>query len=466
MMVVGERIFEEPKVDPPSPEAVAAAQAIAGVEELRGRVSELEGKPDGTEALQGRVGALEDKQEKIEARLQKTAGKPGMTIGDMQAELERFRKLFEFVEGVLPREKAEAMSFFSKGGGAVSGGGSGGGATADGAGAALPPAVDLERHRAQLQEEVRKHGESIREDCEKLSMAIRGLQRDVGRGAGRTDDLASRISRLESAKKAGQDVGADVGMTTAGGYPAYGTSATAAVADLGPSARISASELPFDPADPAAEPPPGAALADGESRRPPEIVVPDRPPALGDLSHLLETGGGSTPLPFVSKRTLKQALENLMDELRHWFDTMHHQMHASLRHKADINDLRDLMAQISHGFGLEGDSVAMFAKRALLGKCASCDAAFNVDEKLVKRPQPIGNTPQFPPRGSMGAQVTIRPPEPVKLTAVAAGTSDKGGNRLPKIGQKPAANKNFPKGKVIKNNSSPDLRRPLTPPDE
>merc|ERR1712139_49926 len=61
----------------------------------------------------------------------------------------------------------------------------------------------------------------------------------------------------------------------------------------------------------------------------------DKHPA--DLSHLLDpqSSGLQTPLPFVSRRGLQQAVEGLTENFRVWIDAIYQSIMAALQNKAD-----------------------------------------------------------------------------------------------------------------------------------
>merc|ERR1711920_83010 len=168
-----------------------------------------------------------------------------------------------------------------------------------------------------------------------------------------------------------------------------------------------------------------------------------------DLSHLLDPVE-SPAIPFVSKKSLQSAVEDLREELRHWLDMLHASMLDALNQKADHENVKEIVGQLTQAAGMAGGSIAIFAKRSLVGKCASCDTPFNVDPSTVKRAPPVGLKAQMQPRGAPGAENAIRPLEGQR-PATTMGSPGK----LPKIDGK--GNKDFPKGKILRNASSPEL---------
>jgi len=151
---------------------------------------------------------------------------------------------------------------------------------------------------------------------------------------------------------------------------------------------------------------------------------------------------------------LQEAIEGLRLDVKSWLDLLHSSMLNALQNKVNHNQLDDVAKQISRAAGMAGESIAAFAKRALIGKCASCDTPINVDAMLaVRRPQPLSLQSQWPTHRSSGAHVAIRAPEGRARSPAESSTG-----KLPKI-QDVRINKDFPKGKVLKNASSPELRQ-------
>merc|ERR1712227_8697 len=60
------------------------------------------------------------------------------------------------------------------------------------------------------------------------------------------------------------------------------------------------------------------------------------------LSHLLDPESTSPTLPFVSKRSLQQAVEGLREELKNWLDVLHASIVNALQQKADAANLQDI----------------------------------------------------------------------------------------------------------------------------
>lgn len=107
---------------------------------------------------------------------------PSFTLADMQEELERVRKLFEFVEGVMPKDAQEAMRFFnSRNPSKLAGDNPWDEEQADGVDIARPlgPAVEMERHRARLEEHVRGHRDALQRELVNLTTVVKAVQRDV-----------------------------------------------------------------------------------------------------------------------------------------------------------------------------------------------------------------------------------------------------------------------------------------------
>merc|ERR1712087_31370 len=81
-------------------------------------------------------------------------------------------------------------------------------------------------------------------------------------------------------------------------------------------------------------------------------------------------------------------------------------------------------------------------------------APFDVDTAKIKRTPPVSCADQWPPRTSCGADNAIRPLDGSQKQSTALGGSPPG--KLPKL--KDGKGKDFPKGKVLKTASQPDLR--------
>jgi len=330
---------------------------------------------------------------------------------DVKAELERFRKLFEFVQSVLPKEMGEAMAFFSKAADERREAGE----DPNAALRAFGPGAEMERHRAILEEEVRSQCKDLRHEFGNLTRAIGGLQKELDQTSAKTGDLAGQIARVE-AQMANRPTG--TADTTDGGK-SPGAAAPAAAA-------ASTADAPVD-----------------------------NSPARGDLSHLLMQSDGmaSESLPFVSKKSLQSALDSLKDDIRNWLDMLHASMLNALSHKADNEQLSQVAQKVAQAAGVAGDSVASFAKRALLGRCASCEAPIVADPSKVKLPIPVGGPPGMMPfTQSAGCRDNMRAPDDRSLAPPKSPTT-----KLPRI-QHERDYRQFPKGKILKNSSTPELR--------
>jgi hypothetical protein len=183
---------------------------------------------------------------------------------------------------------------------------------------------------------------------------------------------------------------------------------------------------------------------------------------------LLETeGSGITEdaLPFATKKNLQSSLDNLKEDIQNWLGMMHKSMlNAAAQQKADHNQLEEISRQMSQAAGMAGDSIAAFAKRALLGRCASCDALIIADPNKIARPVPVGGLQgQWPPRAYPGAKDSIRPPECKTLTLPPpkVGSTGTANTRLPQITNNAESLRQFPMRKIKKgqaSSSSPELR--------
>mmetsp|Transcript_18386 Transcript_18386/g.52685 ORF Transcript_18386/g.52685 Transcript_18386/m.52685 type:complete len:1059 (+) Transcript_18386:112-3288(+) len=379
----------------PSKAAVAAAATAAIAHESAALKEELA-------AVLGRLASVEAQQQTFEQQQRKMAARasngaiPSLTLADMQAELERVRRLFEFVEGVLPKDAQEAMRFFSSrypsnlvavSPDAVGGFGEDEASITDAAVKALGAEVEMERHRAKLEGQVREHRDALQREFVNLTTIVKVVQRDLGSSASMSHDLAARISRLEAC----------------GNLPAAGPATPACVADVSPV---------------------------------------DTPAASG-------------------KNSLSEAVEGLRNDVRNWLDALHSSMLLALQQKADLNEVQNALRQAAVAAAAAGDrhdseAFATLAKRSLVGRCASCDSQLGVDITGYKRPQPVPGPPcSWPSSASAGAKVAIRPPDMVlgKSSQYLSASSGK----LPKIPE--PRSKDFPKGRILKNSSQPDLRK-------
>lgn len=194
----------------------------------------------------------------------------------------------------------------------------------------------------------------------------------------------------------------------------------------------------------------------------------DKHPA--DLSHLLDPqgAGGETPLPFVSKRGLEQAVAALTENFRSWLDAIYQSIIAALQNKADSAQVEDIARHVQDAAARASDSVAKFATRSLGGRCASCDAPVSDDSMHWKRPAPSTSGGRWMPKIN-GAQNSIRPPTAVASAVVdSRNISSTKGPALPACGtsklptlQDFRVSRDFPKGKVLKNAASDSALRVL-----
>jgi hypothetical protein len=365
-------------------------------------------------------------------------------FADVQIELERYRKLFEFIQQVLPSDAAEAMTFFNKSfqkqadrrstaRGSIASSlhsphllesqvtatspdaGGQPAPLADRLAGTLGPEVAFEHHRSKLEEEMRQHEKSMREEFDNLSLVIKSLQRQVQHTAGKTGDLVDRVARVEVERaKKSQKYSDDESM-----------------AHLEkPSQKEQGQEAHRRSLDEAASPEPP--IDDEKMSCPP----------LEEKGHVQS---------YVSKDAMQKALKETRDDFRTWLDEWSSDFVSALQQKADNKQVKLLLTQLEQAMGVSGlttDNFAMLAKRALFGRCASCDADINVDFASVKKVPPVPRPVPYPNHPSAGASLTMRVP---------AGTAQMPQVLLPRI---PGSNKEFPKGRIFKTSSTPDIRQP------
>lgn len=359
--------------------------------------------------LEERLKDLEDLQESAEQRLRrlespevqrkqstenilkegwrssKSEPPSGGTVGgswkDVQAELEHFRKLFEFIEGVLPRDAAEAMRFFSRrqlGKEVMS----------EMVSEIFGADVEFQNAKLQLQSDFRMHTRDLRREFDKLTVALKALQRDREGSDGRLSDLAKRTSNLETEVRTGKPLAEDtlVASTEAGCAP---------------------------------------------------------------QQDQVETAHGR------GHDEMRKAIQDLREEVKHWLEAFKSSVVQALQTKPDNEQVLEFVKQVVAV--PSGESVALFAKRQLLGKCASCEAPIDVDLMRVKRPQPIGLQEPWPPGESLGAKVAIRPLN-APLSPSCSSLS-----RLPKINE-PRTRELVKKG-MKPSSSTPELRKEQESPE-
>lgn len=371
--------------------AVASAKDLSHQEDsslakLEERLKHME---DLQEAAERRILRLEgpnEAQRRVSAeklsdregwRPSKSEPPSGGTVGgswkDVQAELEHFRKLFEFIEGVLPRDAAEAMRFFNRrqlGKEVLS----------EMVSEVFGADVEFQNAKLQLESDFRVYTRELRREFDKLTLALKALQRETEGSEGKLLDLAKRTFNLEMEVRT--------------------------------------------------------------SKKPPEDTPQVSSGEAGaDLKDRAEAGQGS--------EEMQKAIQDLREEVKHWLETFKSSVIQALQTKPDNEQVVEFIKQVAAA--PSGESIALFAKRQLLGKCASCETPIDVDLLRVKRPQPIGLQEPWPPGESLGAKVAIRPLN----TPVSPSCSSL--SRLPKI-QEPRIRELAKKG-MKSSPSAPEMRK-------
>mmetsp|Transcript_15419 Transcript_15419/g.28348 ORF Transcript_15419/g.28348 Transcript_15419/m.28348 type:complete len:1050 (-) Transcript_15419:107-3256(-) len=415
-------------------------------EELEGEITDIKKSLLPIRSIQDSMGEFEKWQHKMEKKMRRLSPLDSQWA-DVQEELERFRKLFEFLEGLIPSEASEAMRFFNRrfeeqkkarqeaarNMFAEVGGGHLGTAETDMGKASkstfvsylaepLGPEVALDRHRAVLEEEVRNHEQQMRGEFSNLSLAIKSLQKETGQIANKMVDLLQRLVRVEDTDRV-------MTPTTSRSSPS-------------PMPGVDTEKPTSPPSERPAPPPAGDASA---------FVLTKLP---GDASHTHEDVDKSG---YVSKIAMNKALENCKEDFRGWLDVLHEQIIQALQQKADNNQVNSIIQRLlSQAVGLESEQFALLAKRALLGRCASCDAHLNVDASKVQRPVPVSSPPPWNAKAPAGAPLTVRPPGIAGMSGNQAGFGSAG--KLPKI-KAAGDGKDSGRGRIAKNSSQPDLRK-------
>jgi hypothetical protein len=342
--------------------------------------------------------------------------------------------------GALPGSTSRLHSVGGKKGGAYDEGEKRGGAR-DEVGSPKIPTQTRSRGK-QNQSGFQEMFRQLEGEFDSLVSVVQTLQHDLHKMGGRTDGIVVRLKKAEEC--------------------------TAALLAASPDATP-----PDSPADPdmdeagvnqegtegtEVEAPQGEFPASGRVTLPPlPDLLSDRHPA--DLSHLLDPGsGGDTPLPFVSRRGLQKAVEALTDNFRGWLDAIYKSILTALQNKADSTQLDEISRQVQESAGRASDAVASFARRALGGHCASCDAPLADESLFWKCPHPATSAGPWKPRSSAGAFHSIRPPASSHMLSGGKGPT-LGPSKLPKLQDLRGSTKDFPKGKVLKSASSdPQLR--------
>mmetsp|Transcript_57175 Transcript_57175/g.133286 ORF Transcript_57175/g.133286 Transcript_57175/m.133286 type:complete len:301 (-) Transcript_57175:69-971(-) len=290
----------------------------------------------------------------------------------------------------------------------------------------------------------------MRRELQNLTTAIRGLQRDFEHATSKIGDLSGRLSGMESEARQ-QPRRSSSGSSLASQSPGNvqlqpGFGSTSAINVIG--GANSDDEIRAEVAEVGM----GAGLApdrpttsSSRGSKSPKDRKPQQRPEV-------ETNLAQQQPHYVSRKILEAAMEDLRDDVRNWLDALHQNMISALQQKVDQDNVKEMVQQAA---SFASDTMALFAKRPITGKCASCDTPFVADPSLLKRTPPVSLERPWPPRGSPGAQVAIRPlQEHTRQVEGKVVTPQGHGSRLPKI----MDNKNFPKGRVLRNASQPELR--------
>lgn len=391
-----------------------------------------------------RIAALEARpiqEEKREGR------EPGGSWADVQSELEHFRVFTEFVRSILPKEGQKAVDFWElpQGDGSYAYGGP------------MGAVLELQRRLAAAEDTARRNGSDIRGEHQKLEMVTKDLQGRVARYEDKVDDMQGKIGTAMQAAELAQATAQNMQNASrsrhrntddVAGAPSSLSGATIPLAsapeallpDLnGESPRAGSGGADSrDGRDTPMSPGAGSEHGHGDSNSP-------RPPMpmMQGYSHI-----DPEPLPYITKRRFEEAVSGLREDMKAWLRLLQERVIAALQQKADQAELHNALEQLAISQGLEGDNVAMFAKRALIGRCASCDTPFQGDPGNIRMPQAVGIQAGMKPRDSLGAQVAIRAPERPPMPGRRGGSPAS----LPRIEK--ASNKDFPKGKVLRASAS------------
>lgn len=400
------------------------------------------------------LGSLQKWSKDMEKRFRRIAPLDS-EFSDVQVELERLRKLFEFVQKVLPSDASKAMAFFNKKEDIekvpVSKRNSTRNSTLVKAEAGLSdvlkdtlgPEVAFQQHTEKLSEDVRQTEQRMAAEHSNLVMLIKSLQKEIQQTGSKTSDCVERLACVEKKRVAETAQAAAIaGQAGPAGTAGVAGAAGAAAAPAAPAAAVDCAVSP--------QPLQSAQGAFFQTELEPDRTQMPVSPQEG----------------YVSKTAMKKALEETKDDVRNWLDVLHTTTVSALQQKADNNKLESILAKLQKASGAGGlatEDFAVLAKRALLGRCASCDANFNVDPNISKRPWPVNkpspwpNQPAVPPGASQ-----IRPPiGAASVQSAALMTSQTAPGKLPQIPNARTA-KDFKPGRIFKNVSQPDLRQVRT----
>lgn len=252
------------------PESSACFTDPRGKDDTRGK---------DVKALARRMRNLESRQQSVEERFVKDhLANPGPTQAQwshMQEEMERVRRLFEFIESAMPHDAAEAMRFFRR-------------AWNDNASQKETNVVtssskligfegELERHRKQVDADVAKFQASMHQEVSNIMQVIKSLQRDV--------DIARGALLVDRPKRC---------------------------PDTNEAARTSFMSL-------------------NDNKHPPNGVQVVDDSAKDTRTDGLDIGGGQ----LVSRQSLEIDISNLREEIKGWFEDFGQKVHELYRPKAD-----------------------------------------------------------------------------------------------------------------------------------
>jgi predicted nucleic acid-binding Zn-ribbon protein len=277
-----------------------------------------------------------------------------------------------------------------------------------------------------------------------LADGLQSLRSDMNSFADRTKEIFSRLSTLECRAGATPD--------TAQAFPSSSSSTVpACVGGEDQAAQDGAAS-------------PGGRQTVSSTPRILDAAL-DKHPA--DLSHLMDPDatGGQTPLPFVSKRSLQQAVEGLTEHFRNWLEAIYQSIITALQNKADSAAVDEISKQVQEAACRASESVSSFARRALGGRCVACDTPLPDESMMWRRPAPSSSSGSWMPKPSLGAQHAIRPPSNSRGASRGSPLPACGASKLPKLQDlrqsdlDSRASRDFPKGKVFKTTASdPQLR--------
>eukprot|EP00746_Dinoflagellata_sp_MGD_P014717 gnl/MRDRNA2_/MRDRNA2_132403_c0_seq1.p1 gnl/MRDRNA2_/MRDRNA2_132403_c0~~gnl/MRDRNA2_/MRDRNA2_132403_c0_seq1.p1 ORF type:complete len:1136 (-),score=256.49 gnl/MRDRNA2_/MRDRNA2_132403_c0_seq1:242-3601(-) len=237
-------------------------------------------------------------------------GLGGLSL-DVEQELERFRRLFEYLESVVPKDAQQAIRFFL------------GEEWRSGDKQAVKSGGDVESE-SRLDTKLQLTEDALRREVANVMNVVKSTQRDTLGNGERLIKLERLIPSLMSKVEALQRPAAQ-----AHAFPEFAT--TERMASRERTSTASRGSRPGTRGTPTTR----LRSNSGAIEEPPRIGTP-----LGQARL-------STPHPFVSQRGLVEGLDGLRSDVRSWLETLRDGIMSHLRDKADSSQVAQMAAQIA-----------------------------------------------------------------------------------------------------------------------